>query len=226
MFTLFHDPFHYTPTYWLQPQRYFRPQSLFERYLDALDQRFFSILTDDAAELFRLEQEQQQQQQAKLENSTTSASPNDDTSTSTSTAHPDQPTESSDSKLSDKSKIEAKSDSRRYYGRQYISHTRSTFNGQDYVEEHREKVTGSNGETRIATRRRLGDRWYENEIDIDKDGKKTERETWHNVADEDIEKFKVEWTEKRGGKGQIEGDSVTQPQGALESGTPSSESHE
>jgi hypothetical protein len=41
--------------------------------------------------------------------------------------------------------------------RQFISHTRSLFNGRDYVEEHREKVTGSDGETRIGTRRRLGD---------------------------------------------------------------------
>jgi hypothetical protein len=102
-------------------------------------------------------------------------------------------------------------------------------------------VTGSDGETRIATRRRLGDRWYENEIHIDKDGKKTERETWHNVADEDIEKFKLEWTEKGGGKGQNERNSSHPSQSshdALESdassgtpcGTPSDapsgESHE
>jgi hypothetical protein len=26
--------------------------------------------------------------------------------------------------------------------------------------------------------------------------KKTERETWHNVGDEDIEAFKLEWSEK------------------------------
>jgi hypothetical protein len=50
-------------------------------------------------------------------------------------------------------------------------------NGQNYVEEHQEKVTGSDGETRIATRRHLGDRWYENEIHTDKEDKKTERET-------------------------------------------------
>jgi hypothetical protein len=79
-------------------------------------------------------------------------------------------------------------------------YTRSTFNGRNYVEEHREKVTGSDGETRIATRRRLGDRWYENEIHVDKEGKRTERETWHNVGDEDIERFKVEWNEQQSGK--------------------------
>jgi hypothetical protein len=223
MFTLFHDPFYYRPTYWLQPQPYSRRQSLFERYLDALDERFFSILTDDTAELLGIEQ------QTKRESAPTSASTPTPTPTPippSSDAPPAQPAKQSASESSDKGKIEAKSEPRPSYGRQYVSHTRSTFNDQDYVEEHREKVTGSDGETRIATRRRLGDRWYENEVHIDKDGKKTERETWHNVADDDIEKFKLEWTEKRGPK---EG-SGTPPQGALESGTPSGgcsdESHE
>ena len=57
MFTLFHDPFYYRPTYWFQQPRYYRRPSLFERYLDALDQRFFSILSDDAAELLKLEEQ-------------------------------------------------------------------------------------------------------------------------------------------------------------------------
>ena len=215
MFTLFHDPFYYRyrPTYWFQPPTYSRRQSLFEKYLDALDQRFFSILSDDDAELLKLE-EQSKRENASIPASSP-ASPNDDASTpSTPTSPPSQPstqsaqstqstqsTQSSDSQSSDKGKIDRKKETRPYYGRQYISHTKSTFNGQNYVEEHREKVTGCDGETRIATRRRLGDRWYENEIHIDKDGKKTERETWHNVADEDIEKFKLEWTEKGGVKG-------------------------
>jgi hypothetical protein len=55
------------------------------------------------------------------------------------------------------------------FGSKYISLTRSTFDGRDYVEEHQEKVTGVDGQTRIATRRRLGDRWYENEVHVDKD---------------------------------------------------------
>jgi hypothetical protein len=65
------------------------------------------------------------------------------------------------------------------------------------------KVTGADGETRIATRRRLGDRWYENEVHVDKDGKKTERETWHNVGDSEIEAFKQEWSEKHESKAKI-----------------------
>jgi hypothetical protein len=63
---------------------------------------------------------------------------------------------------------------------------------------------GADGETRIATRRRLGDRWYENEVHVDKDGKKTERETWHNVGDSEIEAFKHEWSEKHEPKTKID----------------------
>jgi hypothetical protein len=123
------------------------------------------------------------------------------TPVSTSPALSTRSTESSAAQSSEKDKIEVKREGRRYYGRQYISHPGSTFNVQNYVEEHPEKVIESDGETRIAPLRRLGDRWYENEIHIDKDGKKTERETWHNVADGDIEKFKLEWRKKGSGMG-------------------------
>jgi hypothetical protein len=82
--------------------------------------------------------------------------------------------------------------SRHSHNDNQFSHTRSTDNGRDYVEEHREKVTGAHGETRIATRHRVGDRGYENVVLVDKDGKRTERETWHNVGDDDIEQSKLE----------------------------------
>jgi hypothetical protein len=49
---------------------------------------------------------------------------------------------------------------------------------------------------RTVVRRRLGDRWYESETHRDKDGKETERETWHNVADDEIDGFKEEWSRK------------------------------
>jgi hypothetical protein len=94
------------------------------------------------------------------------------------------------------------------YGKVYISLTQSRFNRQDYVEEHREKVIGADGETRYGTRRRLGDCWYEKEVEVDKEGKKTERETWHNVSDDDIEKFKEEWSSKHVSKTPIEGSKV------------------
>jgi hypothetical protein len=187
MFSFFNHPFYYRPTYCFQNPWHSRRKVLFERYLDALDQRFFSILTDDddAVQLLDLEHS------TKPVNISTIETPKIET----------KPEETQMDVKSDDVKIDSQpvqsKDHNPWLGRQYVSHTRRTFNGKNYVEEDREKVTESDGQTRIATRRRLGDRWYENETHIDKDGKKTERETWHNVGDEDIEQFKLEWSQKQ-----------------------------
>jgi hypothetical protein len=199
MFTLFHNPFYYSPNYWFQAPRYLRQQSLFERYLDALDQRFVSTLKDDASELLGLENKNiTDKSEAPPSAQSSESEPASSTvppATATITA-PNAKPKSSDAAPSPVCLVPQCT-------RQYISQSRSRFNGRDYVEEHREKVTGADGETRIATRRRLGDRWYENEVHIDKDGKKTERETWHNVGDSDIEAFKHEWSEKYQSKAEI-----------------------
>jgi hypothetical protein len=232
MFTLFNDPFYYRPTYWIQNPWYSRRKSLFERYLDALDQRFFSILTDDAAQLLELENQAKQENPPTTENPKIEAKPADPKIEA-------KPDDAKTDQKTDEQSVQPKVRSP-WYGRQYISHTKTTFNGENYVEEHREKVTGSDGETRIATRRRLGDRWYENETHIDKDGKKSERETWHNVPDEDIEKFKLEWSQNQNCKEKLNcsdttakaadtpAPPVTGPTNpnAVEAPTGSSESHE
>ena len=82
----------------------------------------------------------------------------------------------------------------------YFYESRSSFNGKDHVEEHREKVTDQDGIVHTTLRRRLGDRWYEVESHTDKDGKSTSKETWHNVPEDQIEAFKKEWSEKHGEK--------------------------
>lgn len=82
----------------------------------------------------------------------------------------------------------------------YFYESRSSFNGRDRVEEHREKVTDQDGLVHTTLRRRLGDRWYEVESHTDKDGRNTSKETWHNVPEEQIEAFKKEWSEKHGEK--------------------------
>ena len=74
--------------------------------------------------------------------------------------------------------------------------SRSTFDGKNYVEEHRERVTDPEGKVHQTTRRRLGDRWYEAESITDNEGKTSTKETWHNVPEDQIEKFKSEWAEK------------------------------
>ena len=80
--------------------------------------------------------------------------------------------------------------------RSLFSEIRSSFDGQNYVEEHREKITDADGKVHQKTRRRLGDRWYEAESITGNDGKTSTKETWHNVPEDEIEKFKSEWAEK------------------------------
>jgi hypothetical protein len=180
-----------------------RQQSLFERYLNALDQQFFSILKDDASELLCLENknitdESEAPPSAQLSESvpTSSTAPPAIATIKAPTSAPNTKSKSSETAPSPVCQVPQ-------CKRQYVSQTRSTFNGRDYVEEHREKVTGADRETRIATRR-FDDRWYENEVHIDKDSKKTERETWHNVGDSDIEAFKHEWSEKHQSKADVD----------------------
>ncbi|OHT07826.1 hypothetical protein TRFO_23870 [Tritrichomonas foetus] len=73
----------------------------------------------------------------------------------------------------------------------YESH--SSYNGKNYVEEHRERVQDSDGKVHTTTRRRLGDRWYEATSITDEEGKTSTKETWHNVPEDQIEQFKQEW---------------------------------
>jgi hypothetical protein len=214
MFTLFHDPVYYGPTYWFQPPRYSRRQSLFERYLDALDRRFFLTLTDDAAQLLGLEAREKSGQPDSPAQPPEAKSQSVASSPDAEANPPSPPSDAAPQKAELKPPQPAdqrKPQQINPFGRQYVSVTRSTFNGHDYVEEHREKVTGADGQTRIATRRRLGDRWYENEIHIDQEGKKTERETWHNVGDDDIETFKREWSDKHPNQSTLKTDSPVSP---------------
>jgi hypothetical protein len=134
MFTLFHDPFYYGPTYWFQQPRYSRRQSLFERYLDALDPQFFSILKGNASELLGLENENvagksKTPLSAQSSESTPSSSPAPAPAPPTLTPTPDTKSKSTDSTQDLICQI-------LQYRQQYVSHTKFTFNGRDYVEEH------------------------------------------------------------------------------------------
>lgn len=89
---------------------------------------------------------------------------------------------------------------RRQPYQQYYYQSRSTYDGNNYVEEHREKVTDIDGKVHMTTRRRLGDRWYEAESVTDENGKQSSKETWHNVPEDQIENFKLEWSQQHGNK--------------------------
>ncbi|OHT12814.1 cysteine protease [Tritrichomonas foetus] len=75
----------------------------------------------------------------------------------------------------------------------YYYEGKSRYDGHNYVEEHRERLTDSEGKVHVTQRRRLGDRWYENESITDEEGKTLTKESWHNVPEDQIENFKLEW---------------------------------
>ena len=82
----------------------------------------------------------------------------------------------------------------------YFYQSSSYSNGNDFVEEHRQRTTDNEGKVHVTTRRRLGDRWYEAESVTDENGKTSTKETWHNVPEDKIEQFKEEWSKKHGQK--------------------------
>jgi hypothetical protein len=95
--------------------------------------------------------------------------------------------------------------------REYFCEKRSTFNGGKVMQEHRERITNPDGQSRTLTRRRIGDQWYESETRIDEEGKVSEKETWHNIGEEEIEGFKGKWYEQFGLKREQEDEDEEDP---------------
>jgi hypothetical protein len=192
MFSLFYDPPVYS-YYTYDPFALHRRQYQRARYLNYLENQIASLFNDEFVDLCPESQ------------STKCVPPPDDsvkastsgTSETSATAKPETPESVDKTPSAEKTTSTEKqvSTPRRY---QYFSSR--TFNGSDYVGEHRERVVSSDGEVHVRTRRQLGDRWHEVETHTDREGKNTERETWHNVGDDDIEKFKNEWVTRHPNK--------------------------
>jgi hypothetical protein len=198
MFSLFADPFgfrrpvySYGYRYPYDPFSYGRATDVFDRYLDAFERRLFADLALDSDQ-----QSQESLKSPEAPASLESSAPREGSESSES-PQASKPTPSTEPAESAKPTPPAKQATPEpVVTKQAVYQTKASFDGKNYVEEHRERVRGHDGEVRTVVRRRLGDRWYENETHRDKDGKETERETWHNVADDEIEGFKEEWSEK------------------------------
>ena len=182
MFGYFDDPFDYgyIPTYY----RVYRPRiSVFDKYMADVAQRLDKLVKD---EMFYPRHSLELEEKKEAHES----------------AMKDDAKDKSEAKAEAKAQHgsdqapEPKKERRARPNLGYFFQSRSTYNGRDYVEEHRERVAEDDGSVHTTLRRRLGDRWYETETHTDKDGKSTSKETWHNVPESDIEKFKEEWTAK------------------------------
>jgi hypothetical protein len=188
MFSLFWDRPTYT-YYTYDPFCLHQRQHQRARYLNYLENQIASLFNDEFADFYGEPQ------------SNKSIPPSDAGMKPSGTENVDKPQQTDKSEQVDKTdKPDAVSkpapDKQLTTPRRYQYFSSRTFNGEDYVSEHRERVVSSNGEVHVRSRRQLGDRWHEVETHTDSEGKNTERETWHNVPDEQIEQFKVEWSDR------------------------------
>ena len=97
-------------------------------------------------------------------------------------------------------KVEKKAPAQKIEKPQYWSRS-SVFSSHSRggIEEIREKTYDSKtGETIESQTRRIGDRWCRIDTTTDKEGVSKSKETWHNVADDEMEHFKKEWVSRRG----------------------------
>lgn len=85
----------------------------------------------------------------------------------------------------------------------YYFESHSKFEGDKIIEERKERIIDNEGKIHEKLKRRLGDQWYETEQIEDQEGHIENKETWHNVSEEDIESFKKEWISKSGQKLQL-----------------------
>lgn len=75
----------------------------------------------------------------------------------------------------------------------FISTKVCRYNGKEIVEEKREQIHDTNG-THYLTKRRIGDRYYQVEGDLDENGNTSDtKEIWHNVPTDEIEQFNIDW---------------------------------
>lgn len=82
----------------------------------------------------------------------------------------------------------------------YSDHSR---NGFEQVHEIlSDSKTGVKHEREI---RRIGDRWLLIEKKTEKDGQTISKETWHNVADKEIDEFHKEWNHRKSNFGSLDG---------------------
>jgi hypothetical protein len=182
MFSMFWDQPLYRTPYAYDPFGLNRIPSRRSRYLNYLENRLASLLNDEFDELWDSPARQAEKQVQHEQPQPQSQSPANPPSEAQSQPQQQQPANPPEKKPRGPT--------------EYRFQSRATYNGRDYVEEHRERFTGEDGGVHVRTRRRLGDRWYEVEDHTDADGKKSQRETWHNVGDDQIEAFKQEWTER------------------------------
>lgn len=186
-----YNPFY--DDYYYRPIRVYNPFNSMTRYINHLERRMNSIFSDI------LENEFYNMIESKSNDNTNQE---EEKSKESELSKDVKETQSKIVKKESKEKENPKSN----YST-YLTEHNYCYNGRDKFEEIREK-TSDGDKTYVSKIKRIGNRWVQIDEVIDKEGKKTTKETWHNVSEDEIDSFENEWDLRNG----IENESKEVPQ--------------
>lgn len=75
----------------------------------------------------------------------------------------------------------------------YYFESHSRFDSEKFIEEKKEQTIDSECKIHHSLKRRIDDKLYETEQIEDENGQVVNKETWHNVSEDEVEKFKQKW---------------------------------
>lgn len=198
-----YNPF-YDDYYYYRPLRVYNPFNSMSRYMNRLEDRMNSIFSDLFEEEFYKAFETQSKSKSK-ENKENKENQKDNKENKESEI-------SKEIKETQQNIVKSKEEEKRqltpnYYYKTYSTTRNYCHNGKDKFEEIREQ-TSDGDKTYISKIKRIDNRWVQVDEVIDKEGKKTTKETWHNISENEIESFENEWNLRKG----IEAESNPIPQ--------------
>lgn len=171
--------------YYYRPIRVYNPFDSMTRYINHLERRMNSIFSDIFENEFY-----------NMIESKPTTNDNDNNNDNNKKEENSKESEFSKEVKETQEKI-LQNESKDYSKTSYLTEHNYCYNGRDKFEEIREK-TSDGDKTYISKIKRIGNRWVQIDEIIDKEGKKTTKETWHNVSEDEIDSFENEWDLRNG----------------------------
>jgi len=196
MFGSFYNPFFDDEDYYYyRPMRIYHPFGLMDRYINNVERRMNSVFSNIFEEELNnmLENNYENQEEVHKKEEVKKEEPKKE----------EPKKEESENNF----KKDLKETQKRIVQNRYVPHnycksysTQSVYRNNEKFEEIREQ-TIQDDKTYITKIKRIDNRWVQVDEVIDKDGKKTSKETWHNVGEDEIDSFNDEWSLRRGIEG-------------------------
>ena len=186
-----YNPF-YDDYYYYRPIRVYNPFNSMSRYMTRLEDRMNSIFNDIFEEEFYNALEDKSKENDKGNKGNKENKENKESEISKEVKETQRNIVKSKEEEKEKEKPESN-----YYYKTFSTTRNYSHNGKDKFEEIREQTSDGNN-TYISKIKRIGNRWVQVDEVVDKEGKKTTKETWHNISENEIESFEDEWNLRKG----------------------------